>query len=220
MIAWWWHEAGRYNVLPIAGKPPAPAKGPNPPMRVHRFYPDIAPVFIEAAPDIINANYQIVTDLEVADDQAQGMILAHGGKFGGYGLFLLDGRPHFLYNFLGIRETIVAAKQPLPHGRHRVRVVFRKTGAPEFGKGRGAPGVAQMFIDDVLVGEGRIDPTAPVMLNFSGTLTCGYHHMEPFNASYSSPFRFTGTIHEVTVTAHNERIVDEGLEREVSMKRQ
>ena len=44
--------------------------------------------------------------------------------------------------------------------------------------------------------------------------------MEPFNASYLAPFRFNGTIHEVTVTAHNERIVDEGLEREVFMKRQ
>ncbi|MGE0800613.1 MAG: arylsulfatase [Lautropia sp.] len=220
MVAWWWHEAGRYGVLPLAGKPPAAPKGPDQPVRLHRFYPDTAPVFIEAAPDIINANYRISADLEVGAQPAEGMILAHGGKFGGYALFFIEGRPQFLYNYLGLRETIVSASDPLAPGRHRISVVFRKQGAPEFAQGRGAPGIVQLLADGTVLAEGRIDPTAPVMLNFSGTLTCGYHHMEPFNDSYTAPFRFNGTIHEVAVATHGERVLDAALAQEVFMKRQ
>ena len=220
MISWWWHEAGRYNVLPIAGKPPMAHKVKHKSVKLHRYYPDTAPVFIEAAPNVINANYRIAADLVIPENGAEGMVLAHGGRFGGYGLFLSTGRPVFLYNYLGIQVTTVTSPQPLAPGRHCVQVAFRMSGGPEFAKGRGAPGVLELHIDDALVAQERIEWTAPVMLNFSGTLTCGYHHMEAFDDSYSAPFRFTGTILEVSVATDEDREIDLAMQREVFMKRQ
>ena len=61
--------------------------------------------------------------------------------------------------------------------------------------------------------------TVPVMLNFSGVLTCGYHHAEPFSG-YEPPFRFTGTIRRVDVWVHGSRSIDEALSTEVYLKRQ
>lgn len=220
MISRWWHEAGRYGVLPLLGKATPPPPDPTVPPRRHVFYPDTAPVFIEAAPNVINANFRIVAEIDVPDVPLEGMILGHGGRFGGYGLLVREGRPLFVYSYLGITETLIESPAKLAPGAHQVAFSFDVTGKARLAEGKGAPGIGRLSVDAIEVASAALDTTAPVMLNFSGMLTCGYHHMEPFRLGYQPPFRFTGTIRRVSVFTSATQPIDPAMEREVFLKRQ
>jgi len=95
---------------------------------------------------------------------ASGMILAHRGRFGGYGLLFDAGRPRFIYSYHGIHQTSIHAKEPVSAGRHIVRFVFEKTGTPNLAAGHGAAGVGSLYVDDQRVAQATIDPTAPAMM--------------------------------------------------------
>ena len=221
MIARWWHEAGRYGVLPLLGRASPPPPNPKAEPKQYVFYPDTAPLFIEAAPNLINSNYRIVAELQIPPGApVEGMIVAHGGRFGGYALLLREGRPLFVYNYLGVSEMTIAARDPLAPGHHTVTFSFEMSGPPCFPQGKGAPGVGSLAVDGKQVASALIESTAPVMLNFSGMLTCGYHHMEPFGLGYAPPFRFGGTIRRVGIVTSATQPVDPALEREVFLKRQ
>lgn len=219
MVSMWWHEAGRYGVLPIIGGPSRQPGRPSPPAR-HVLHGGMAPVFIEAAPNIINTNYEIRAELDIPPGGASGMVLAHGGRFGGYGLLLDAGRPHFIYSYHGIHVTDVAGEQPVPPGAHVVRLVFEKTGTPDLPAGRGAPGIARLYVDDALVGEQTIDPTAPAMINFSGMMTCGLHPAETFREHHRPPFRFSGTIRRVVVRTDGAQGIPAELEDRIYLRHQ
>ncbi len=199
MISRWWHEAGRYGVLPIIGAPHG-TRDPKP--TLHTFYADMAPVFIEAAPSVTNTDYVIEADIECDAADADGMLLAHGGKFGGYGLMVRSGYPAFVYNFFGLSETTVASPERVGSGRHSVRAEFKRSGPPTPERGRGSPGVLTLSIDGRLVASQVLEDTAAGMLSFTGMLTCGYHHAEPFNLGYVTPYKFSGTLHQVSLTTN------------------
>lgn len=194
------------------------APGPEPARR-STYYPDTAPVFIEAAANVVNSNYLIRAELQVPDGGGHGMVLAHGGRFGGYGLLVFDGRPRFVYNYLGVAATVIASDRPMPAGSCTLAVSFEMTGKPDAANRYGAPGVARLFIDQQVVASTALVKTAPVMLDFSGTLTCGYHPAEPFGG-YEPPFRYTGEIRCVDVWTHGSLPVHEALATEVYLKRQ
>ena len=198
MIARWWYEAGRYGVLPMMGAPHGKRVAKP---TLHVFFAGMAPVFIEAAPSVTNTDYAIEAHIEVGigPDTVDGMILAHGGRFGGYGLLIRDARPVFVYNYFGLSETTVSPSESLGSGRHVVRVEFKRSGPPAPERGRGAPGVLSMFVDGTKVASASLVDTAAGMLSFTGMLSCGYHPGEPFRQGYAAPYRFNGTIHRVIV---------------------
>ncbi len=219
MVSMWWHEAGRYGVLPMLGGPSRKPARPAPP-REHVFHADTAPVFIEAAPNIINTHYEIVADLEVPEGGAHGMILAHGGRFGGYGLLFEDGQPCFIYSYHGIQQTRVTAPRAVPPGRHEIRLRFEKTGTPDLAAGHGAAGIATLLVDGEAVSQARLEPTAPAMINFSGMMTCGYHPAETFEPQHRPPFRFTGTLHSVRVRTDGAQPIAETAQVQAYLRQQ
>ena len=201
--ALWWHEAGKYGVLPILGRSPRPANADEmirKPRR-HVYFSGTAPVFIETAANIINVDYRMTADVTVKG-APDGMLLAHGGRFGGYGFMVRGGLPRFVYNYLGLDQSEFVSDTLLGAGRHQVEFEFHKTGEPDFPRGFGAPGHGILRIDGKEVARGVLDRTAPVMLSFSGMQTCGYHLAEPF-LDYSPPFAFGGVLHRVTVEINN-----------------
>ena len=216
----WWHEAGRYGVLPIMGRSPRPADADarmHQP-RHHRYRPGTAPVFIETAANIINVDYRITASMSVRSG-ASGMILAHGGKFGGYGFMMREGRVGFVYNFLGLEQVGLWSDNAVGAGRHTVSIEFLKTGTPAFDKGLGAPGDLTLRIDNQVAGRMPLARTAPVMLSFSGMQTCGYHLAEGF-FDYAVPFKFEGDLHLVEVDINNPSPRSEAAEIEAFMARQ
>ena len=90
---------------------------------------------------------------------------------------------------------------------------------PDFAHGRGAPGRAQLYVDDQLVAQAEIPVTVPIAFN-PGGLTCGSNPGAPIVADYQSPFRFTGTLHQVTVDVSGELIIDSEAEMRMAMSRQ
>ena len=198
LITRWWHEAGRYGVLPLMGAPHGKREAKP---TLHVFFPDMAPVFIEAAPSITNTDYAVEADIEIdlGVNNAEGMLLAHGGQFGGYGLMVRDGRAVFVYNYFGLSETVIASPARIANGRHTVRVEFKRTGRPAPEQGRGAPGDLTMLVDGARVASEALVDTAAGMLSFTGMLTCGYHPGEPFRQGYVPPYKFNATIHRVVV---------------------
>ena len=121
------------------------------------------------------------------------MILTQGGLFGGYALYLHEGKPTFHYNFVDVAHYEVASKGALPPGKHGVSVEFAYDGG-----GMGKGGTVTLIVDGD-AGRGRVERTIPVRVTLDESLDVGEDTGTPVNLTYDVPFRFNGTIHKVTV---------------------
>jgi arylsulfatase len=130
-----------------------------------------------------------------------------------------DQRLHYAHNYLARAIYRVSSADPLPEGSHRLRFEFEPTGEPDIARGRGAPGRAQLYVDDDLVGQAEFPVTVPIMFS-PGGLSCGANPGAPILAAYRSPFRFTGVLRSVTVDLSGELILDSAAEMRVAMSRQ
>src|SRR5262245_3482784 len=131
----WWVQAAKYNVLPLdwrAGeRMNAEAMG-RPSLMGDRktmtYYPGTVGLPDAASPPMLNKSWTITADIDVPDGGANGMIVTHGGVEGGYGLYLRDGKPTFVYNYLGIERPMFVAKDALPKGKNKLVVNFKYDG--------------------------------------------------------------------------------------------
>lgn len=211
----WFREAGRYGALPLqsvrgfaVGRPAAVR---------HRervtYRPHTAPVPEEVAPNTKLRPHRIVASFEVGAAD-EGVLIAQGGRFGGYSLYLLDGVVCYTMNFAGLDETTLAASAPLAAGHHVAGVELTPTGTG-FGMR------AELLVDGVPVAGAEIGRTAPFRFSLAGEgLCCGYDDGTPVSSRYESPFAFTGTIHEVTVDVGGTPLVDLAAEVERAWRTQ
>ena len=141
-----------------------------------------------------NTSYTIEAEIETGGTTANGVILAQGGRFGGYSLYLKDGVPIFAYNYLGIDKTKVTGSAPLPSGTSTVKMDFAYDG------GRGGGGTVTLSVDGKSVGSGKIAKTEPNVYSADETAGVGVDHETPVSDDYAlATSKFTGTIHKVTV---------------------
>ena len=212
LISLWWAEAGKYKVLPIDGSLFARLAAERPQLTADRtefvFYPDLSVVPIGTAPKVFNRPHSVTADVTIPDEGAEGVLLAQGGVAGGYVLYVKDRKLHYVHNYLGLREYRVTSSEDVPGGRHQLRYEFEPTGSPDFSKGQGSPGNGQLYVDGKLVGHGEIAMTVPILFGVEG-LSCGYEFGEAVTHDYHAPFRFTGTLHRVTVDVSGDLIEDE-----------
>jgi arylsulfatase A-like enzyme len=136
-------------------------------------------------------SYTMTADVDVQAG-ANGVIVAQGGRFGGFSYFLIDGTPTFVYNYLGLESYTVASSQALRPGKHTVVYDFKSDGGP--GKG----GIGTITIDGKKTGEGRIEKTQPGIFSVDDLADVGTDDGTPV-AKYKSR-HFTGTLHKVTIT--------------------
>ncbi len=119
------------------------------------------------------------------------MIVTQGGLNGGYGLYLQDGRPTFVYNYLTLERPTFAGKESLPPGKVKLAVDFVYDGKPgEFGKG----GTLTLRADGKQSPRGRIERTIPIQISLGEGLDIGMDVGSPVDFTYKLPFAFTGTI--------------------------
>jgi arylsulfatase A-like enzyme len=197
----WWVEAAKYNVLPLDWRGTirlnAEAMG-RPSLVGHRtkmtYYPGTIAVPDAASPPMCNKSWTITADIEIPDGQAEGMIITHGGLEGGYGLYLRDGKPTFVYNFLSIDRPTFTAKEPLPKGKTRLVVDFAYDGG-----GMGKGGSMTMSANGKKIAEGRLDRTIPITFSLGEGVDIGRDVGSPIDFTYKMPFEFTGTIDKVTI---------------------
>jgi arylsulfatase len=196
LIALWWEEAEKYNVLPLDSRMQARMAEPKPlaarPTGRYVYYPGGAASFEYTAVNVKNRSHTITASVEIPAGGAEGVLLAHGSWFAGYSLYVQDGRLHYVHNYLGLAEYRVSSADTLPTGAVTLRFQFRKTGEHR--------GIGTLFVNDAPAGEGEIPQTVPGVIETSGEgLCCGYDSGLPVTDQYQAPFRFTGTIKRVVV---------------------
>lgn len=191
-------EAARYNVLPIDNSKTErldPAIRPSLTRGRKSFSYTAGMVRIPegASPDIKNKSWSVKAEVEVKEN-ASGIIVTQGGLFGGWGLYLNQGKPVFHYNFVDVAHFDVAGKESLAPGKHTVEMQFAYDGG---GIGRG--GMATVSVDGSPVAKGRVERTIPIRITLDETLDIGEDFGTPVNLTYDVPFRFEGEIENVTI---------------------
>jgi arylsulfatase len=219
LVARWWVEAGKHQVLPLDGEVTSRLTVERPqtsrPRTRFAYYPNLASVPAAATPKTMNRPHSIEADVTIPAGGAEGVLLANGGAAGGYSLYVKDGNLHYTLSYVAAEFFTVSSKDSVPEGRHKLRFEFEPTGEPDFASGRGSPGLFQLYFDGTLVGSIDVPYTTPMFYELEG-LSCGYDSGAPVVAeAYESPFSFTGSIHEVVVDVGGELIEDE----EVALRR-
>ena len=212
LVALWWSEAEKYKVLPVDGSMHTRLATVRPQTSMPRtrfvYYPNGSVVPSFAAPPVYNRAYSIEADVDIPAGGAEGVLMAQGGDAGGYTFFLKDGQLCFVYNYVGLDHFEMRAGDGLAEGRHALRYEFEPTGEPDLANGKGVPGRAQLYIDGELVANSDYPHTTPLLFELEG-LSCGYDFGAPAAEAYVPPFRFTGTIRQVSVDLGGELIVDD-----------
>ncbi len=194
-------EAAKYSVLPLDDR------------TFERFNPDLAgrPQLIKGKSQILfggmgrlsensivsikNRSYAITADLDVPKSGAEGVIIAQGGTLNGWSLYAKGGRLKYCYNFFGIEVTFVEATQPIPAGKHQVRMEFKYDGG---GVAKG--GGVTLYVDGKAVGQGRINKTVPMAFSADETCDVGKEAGSPVSPDYGpTGNEFNGEVNWVQI---------------------
>jgi hypothetical protein len=195
-------EAVKYNVLPIDDR------------SIERFDPVIA-----GRPDLMNGKTKLTlyegakgipenafinvknTALTITAEvdvpaNANGVIVCQGGDFGGWTLYLLDGKPAYTYNWVGLESYTVSSTQKVAPGKHTITFDFTYEG------GRGAGGMATVSVDGTKTAEGKISHTNSNTFGIDESADVGTDENTPVNPVYAKREKFAGKIRSVTIETH------------------
>ncbi|OYW12336.1 MAG: arylsulfatase, partial [Planctomycetales bacterium 12-60-4] len=191
-------EAAKYNVLPIDNSKTArldPAIRPSLTRGRKSFAYRQGQTRIPegASPDIKNKSWSITANVDVKADTS-GIIVTQGGLFGGWALYLNEGKPVFHYNFIDVAHYDIAGKNQLAPGKHTIKMDFEYEGG---GVGKG--GTATLSVDGKQVAQGRVERTIPIRITLDESLDVGSDAGTPVNLDYDVPFEFTGKIDKVVI---------------------
>ena len=224
MIAQWYVEAGKYNVLPVDGRGQQRFAEERPQIAVDRtsytYYPGTQEVPMNAAAKIVNRPHSITADVDIPEGGGEGVLISQGGIEGGYAFFVKDGKLRYTYNYVARDFYHIESTMPVPEGRHKLRYEFEVTGEPDILAGKGAPGRGQLYIDDELVGQTEMPVTTPILLGLASGVAIGADPGSPVTEEYHEPFAFTGGIHSVTIDVSGELIEDDEATMRTVMARQ
>jgi arylsulfatase A-like enzyme len=224
MVATWYVEAGKYNVLPVDGRGTQRFIEERPQIAVARtsytYYPDTQPIPANAAVKVLNRSHSITADVEIPRQGAEGALLVHGGNDGGYTFYVKNGKLHWAHNYVAKEIYHIESPTPIPKGRHQLRFEFEATGKPDMMHGKGSPGRAKLYIDGKSVGQAEIPVTTPVNIGLAEGVTCGRAPGSAVTPDYEPPFKFTGKLYSVTIDVSGDLIKDTESELKVAMARQ
>jgi arylsulfatase len=203
-------EFARYQVLPLDGTAAARFITPRPSLAAGRniFNYSGSTVSIPAGnqPGLLNTSYTITADINVPEGSANGVIVGEGGRFFGWALYLLDGKPVYTYNLLDLKRTRLAGTEALTPGKHTLEYDFKYSGlgagtlAYNNTTGVGKGGTGTLKVDGKVVSTQTLEATLPLVKPLDDTFNIGSSGNAPVNDSdYKVPFNFTGTINKVTI---------------------
>ena len=213
--ALWLSEAVKNNVLPLDNRLAERLVGLVRPSAISgltsfTFFPGNTRIPITAAPDVRNKSFRITASVEIPQEGAEGILVSAGGRFGGYGLYLQDGKLVYLHNLLGVARYKVATEKNVPAGKHVLTLDFKYDG---WGLGKG--GLATLLVDGQKAGGGHIERTIPIF----GALTDGFDIGEasgtPLDESYVDklPFKFTGKLEKVVIDLQPAKLTSQEQEK-------
>ena len=154
----------------------------------------------------LNSSYTISADIEVPAGGAEGMIVTSGGRFAGYGFYLLKGKPVFLWNLVDLERLKWEGAEALAPGRHTVEFDFKYDGlgagtlAFNNFSGVGRPGVGVLKVDGKEVASKKMERTLPMILQWDESFDVGSDTLTGVNdADYKPPFALTAKLNKLTI---------------------
>ena len=192
-------EAQKYQVFPLDNSILERILAPRPSATAGRteftYSGEMSGLPDGSAPNILGKSYSITADVEIPPGGAEGMLNTLGGRFGGYGLYLLKGRPVFSYNLLAVEHFRWESSEALPPGKHTILFDFKYDG-PGFGKG----GTGVLSVDGKEVARKTVPHTIPVLMTIDESFDVGMDTRTGVDDNdYQPPFRFTGKLVKLTV---------------------
>jgi arylsulfatase A-like enzyme len=202
-------EAAKYNVLPLDNSQLQRSVTPRPSatagQTVFAYSGEMPGLPAGNAPNILNRSFTITAEVEVPQGGGEGMLVTQGGRFAGYGLYVVKGKPVFTYNFLDLERSRWAAPQALAAGKHTIAFDFTYSG-PGFGKG----GAGVLKVDGKEVDSKKVPHTIPFLLPWDETFDVGSDTRTGVNDNdYHVPFRFNGKIAELTFKLGPEQLTED-----------
>ena len=210
LIAVWFEEAEKNFVLPLDDRTAMEMLGTERPTSElprdrYIYYPGTSPVPEGVAVNVRGRSYKILANVEIGDG-CEGVIFAHGSRFGGHSLFIKDGKLHYVYNFLGMKPEQHFESEPLTPGKYTLGMEFIREGEAEH---KSSLGTTKLYVNEDVVDEGQMK-TQPGKFTLSGDGLCiGRDSGDAVSEQYKSPGEFVGgTIQAVVVTVEEAAYID------------
>ncbi|SCB45768.1 arylsulfatase [Bradyrhizobium shewense] len=222
-------EFAKYQVLPLDASAATRLASPRPSVTAGRreftYTMPVAHLAESVAPSLLNTSYTITADVDVPQGGGEGVVVTYGGRYGGYGLYLLKGKPVFLWNVLGIGMVRWEGGEALAPGKHTLKFDFKYDGlgfatlAFNSVSGIGQSGTGTLTVDGKAVATKKMERTVPIILPIDETFDIGEDSGTPLDdRDYQVPFAFTGKVNKVTValdppklTAEDEKKLMDGV---------
>lgn len=210
MAALWMSEARKYDVLPLCdlgvmGILKMEFKPPVPPSRQYAYYPGTSTVPEHSAANTHGVSFKVLADVEFTAD-SQGILFAHGSRFGGHALFVKNGKLIYVYNFLGIPPEQRLVGDAPRSGKHVVGVEFTKERMGEY---KESYGPARLYVDDQVVAEAQIRTMTGHFAITGEGLCIGYDSGDGVSRDYRAKFAFSGgKINKVVFDVGSDLYVD------------
>jgi arylsulfatase A-like enzyme len=216
LIKTWFSEADRNFVLPLDDRLPVELLGVERPQFEPRrnryvYFPHTSPVPEGVGVNVRGKSYKILADVELTAD-ADGVIFAHGSRFGGHVLFIKDHCLHYVYNFLGIAPEQDFVSEPLEPGKHVLGMEFVREDAGQYGE---SLGTTTLYVDDRAVAKGPMRAQIGTFTLGGDGLCVGFDSGDNVTPQYKTPGTFTGgTILGVAIDVSDEAYLD--MEKEAA----
>jgi arylsulfatase A-like enzyme len=194
-------EAAKYNVLPLDDR------------RAERFNPDLAgrPQLVHGNRQILfggmrrltensivvlkNKSHAVTAEIAVPEGSAEGVVVSQGGAFGGWSLYLKEGKPAYCYNLFGLQRFKVYGEEAISAGEHQLRIEFAYDGG-----GLGKGGNVSLYVDGEKTGEGRVEGTVPMIFSGDETTDLGSDSGTPVTDDLGpNELEFTGRVRWVEI---------------------
>jgi hypothetical protein len=218
-----WVEAAKYNVLPLDSSVAPRVVIPKPSLAAGRtvfsYSGEVTGIPPGDAPSLLNTSYTITADIEIPPGGAEGMINTNGGRFGGYGFYLLKDKPVFTWNLLDLKRMRWEGPELLP-GKHTLEFDFKYDGlgfatlAFNSVSGIGRSGIGTLKVDGQVISTQQTEHTVPIILQFDETFDVGADTGTPVDdRDYQVPFNFTGKLNKLTLSIDRPKLTPEDIRR-------
>jgi arylsulfatase len=224
MQAKFMEEAKKYQVLPLDSSVQTRLLTQRPSLTAGRtqfsWSRPITGIPNGDAPNILNSSYTFNADVEIPQGGAEGMLITQGGRFAGYGFYLLKGKPVFTWNLVGLKNVRWEGEKPITPGRHAVEFDFKYdgmgAGSLAFGSyaGIGQGGTGTLKVDGTVVATQKMEHTIPFILAWDESLDIGSDTGTPVDdKDYQVPFTFTGKLNKVTLAIDRPKLSPEDVKK-------
>jgi arylsulfatase A-like enzyme len=217
-------EAKKYQVLPLNASVGARVAAARPSVLAGRdelvYTRPMTGIPQGDAPYLLDTSYSITADITVPEGGAEGMIVTSGGRFAGYGFYLKDGKPVFLWNMLDLERLKWEGKAPLSPGRHVLEFDFKYDGAGvgtmayNSFAGIGKGGTGTLKVDGAVVETRKLEKTIPIILQWDESFDIGSDTLTGVNdEDYLPPFPLTARFNKLTIKIDRPQLSPEEIKK-------